>query len=85
MRNAGHKARQAQLFAQAHTDAERQAVAFAWLRSSAALLTRRRPPPGFDKEVHRSAAARLVREMADHIAASARAIDKGDYDAKEAA
>jgi len=85
MRNAGHKARQAELLASAKTDAERLAAAYGWFTSSAALLARRRPPPGGDQEAHRKAAARLIREMTDHLAGSAQAIDRGDHDAKGAA
>jgi hypothetical protein len=85
MRNAGHKARQAGLFAEAPDDAARLAVAFGWFRTSAALLGRRRAPRGVDKEVHRQAAARAIREMADRLAEAARAIDRGDYDAKGSA
>jgi hypothetical protein len=85
MRNAGHKAAQANLLAQAQTDAERLAAAFEWFRSSVALLARRRGPRGTGQEAHRAAAATLMREMADRLAEVARAADRGDYDAKEAA
>lgn len=84
-RNAGHKARQADLLARARTDSERLAAAYGWFASSAALLARRRPPRGAGQEAHREAAGRLIREAADRLAASAQAIDRGDYDAKGAA
>jgi hypothetical protein len=79
-RNAGHKARQAGLFAEAKDDAERLAAAFAWFRSSAALLARRRPPKGSDGEAHARTAARLMREMTVYLKRAAEAIDRGDYD-----
>jgi hypothetical protein len=85
MRNAGHKARQAGLLAGARTDSERLAAAYGWFASSAALLARRRSPRGAGQEAHRDAAARLIREMTEYLAAFAQAIDRGDYDAKEAA
>jgi hypothetical protein len=80
-RNVGHKARQARLYAQAGDDAKRLAAAYAWFRSSAALLARRRPPAPLDEKVHEALAARLVREMTAHLKATAEAIDRGDYDA----
>jgi len=79
-RNAGHKARQARLYAEAKDDAARLAAAFAWFRSSAALLARRRPPKGSDREAHEQASARLVRDMAAYLKRAAEAIDRGDYD-----
>lgn len=85
MRNAGHKARQAARLAAARTDAERLAVAYGWFRSSAALLSRRRPPRGVSQETHRAAAGRLVRDMTDRLLECAQAIDRGDYDARRAA
>lgn len=80
-RNAGHKERQAALFAAARDDEQRLAAAFAWFRSSAALLSRRRPPRGTPRTAHEAAAVRLVREMTDHLKQTAEAIDRGDYDA----
>ncbi len=81
MRNAAFRERHARAFAGARTDDERLAVAFDWFRSSAALLSRRRVPPRFSQEAHRQQAARLIREMAGHLAVQAQAIDRGDYDA----
>lgn len=81
-RNAGHKARQARLFAGAGDDGERLAAAFAWFRSSAALLARRRPPKDCDEKAHERTAARLVREMTGYLKTAAEAIDRGDHDAK---
>jgi hypothetical protein len=82
-RNADHKAAQARQFAEARTDDELLAAGFAWFRSSAALLSRRRPPPGVSQGFHRTQAARLKRDMAATLKARAEAIDRGDYDAKE--
>jgi hypothetical protein len=79
-RNAGHKARQARLYALAKNDRERLAAACNWFRSSAELLARRRPPEGTDQEVHRMTAARLIREAAEHMKALAAEIDRGEYD-----
>jgi len=80
-RNAGHRTRQAALFADARSDGERLAAAFAWFRSSAALLARRRAPKGAPRSVHEATAGRLVREMTDHLKRTAEAIDRGDHDA----
>jgi hypothetical protein len=82
MRNAGHKKARARQLAEATADDEALAEAFAWFRSSAALLVRRRPPRGVSKEAHRVQAARLKREAAADLKARAQAIDRGDYDAK---
>jgi hypothetical protein len=85
-RNAGHKARQAELYAAAQADdVEALRAAFDWFRSSAALLARRRPPRPFGKDAHRPVAASVMREMAAELASAARAIDRGDYDLKGAA
>jgi hypothetical protein len=84
-RNAGHKARQAARLAAARTDAEQLAAAYEWFRSSAALLARRRPPRGVSQEAHRAAATRLIRDMTGRLLDDAQAIDRGDYDAREAA
>jgi hypothetical protein len=85
LRNAGHKARRAALLAEARTDAERLAAAYGWFRSSVALLARRRPPYGIGRDVHPAIATRLMREMTGLLLEAARAIDRGDYDAKGAA
>jgi hypothetical protein len=84
-RNAGHKTRQAELFAGARTDAERLAAAYGWFRSSAALLSRRRPPKGTDEKAHEATAARLVRDMTQELKRAAEAIDRGDYDTEKVA
>lgn len=81
-RNADHKAAQAARFAEARTDDEQLAAAFAWFRSSAALLARRRVPRGTSQDVHRVRAARLKREMAARLKETAEAIDRGDHDAE---
>ena len=80
-RNAGHKDRWTRRYAAASGDREQLAAAYDWFRSAAELLARRRPPKGADQEVHRAAAARLVREMADHLRTLAEDIDRGEYDA----
>jgi len=85
MRNAGHKSRHAGLFAQAQSDKERLAAAYAWFLASALLLARRRTPLHVDQEVHRTAAAGLIRDAAGYLATLAQAIDRGDYDAGKAA
>lgn len=84
-RNADHKAAQSGAFGGARNEDEMLAAAFAWFRSSAALLARRRPPRGVSQEAHRAAAARVRREAALHLKAAAEAIDRGDYDARSAA
>jgi hypothetical protein len=82
VRNAGHKVARARQFAEAAKDDEALAAAFAWYRSSVALLARRRAPRGVGKEAHRVQAARLKRETAAELKARAEAIDRGDYDAR---
>jgi hypothetical protein len=81
-RNAGHKSRQVRLYAAAPDEAARLSAAFDWFRSSARLLARRRPPESAGEDAHKTAAARLVREMAAHLRQAAEAIDRGDHDAK---
>lgn len=82
-RNAGHKARQARLFAEAGNDAERLAAAYAWFRSSVALLARRRPPLGTSPGVHATQAAALTRQATEYLIHLAGQIDRGEYDAKK--
>ena len=77
-----HKSVHAERFAAANADDEVLVAAFAWFRSSAALLARRRPPRGVSQEAHRTAAGRLMREAAADLKARAEAIDRGDYDAR---
>jgi|HubBroStandDraft_6_1064221.scaffolds.fasta_scaffold00062_11 hypothetical protein len=82
-RNAGHRTRRARLLASAQGDDKRLAAAYDWFRSSAGLLSRRRPPYGTDRKVHQEAAARLTREAAGYLQRFAEAIDRGDYDARK--
>jgi len=78
-RNAAHRERQAALFAAARDDAARLSAAFDWFRSSVRLAERRN---AFyvSQDVRMAAAARLMREMTDHLRRAAEAIDRGDYD-----
>lgn len=80
-RNAGHKDRQSRRLASAAGDRERLSAAYDWFRSAAGLLARRRTPKGIDQEVHRATAARLMREVAEHLRTLASDIDRGEYDA----
>jgi len=77
-RNAGHRARQAGLLAAAEDDAARLSAAFDWFRSSVRLLERRGPRA--ERDARAGIAARVMREMAAHLKATAEAIDRGDYD-----
>lgn len=79
-RNAGHRGRQARLFAQAQGDAAKLAAAYSWFRSSTALLARRRPPREADQKGNERAASALIRDMTAHLRQAAEAIDRGDYD-----
>jgi hypothetical protein len=81
MRNTAFKERRAREFAAAQTDSDRLTVAFDWFRSSAALMARRRVPPGFSQEANRAAAERLAREAAEYLVRRAQAIDRGEFDA----
>lgn len=80
-RNAGHKAEHARRFAEARTDEERLTAAVDWLRSSLALLQRRRPARGFAPSAHRAAAVRLMRDTTAELRDLAERIDSGVYDA----
>ncbi len=79
-RNAGHRERQAGLFAAAQGDTARLAAAYGWFLSSARLLSRRRPPRGADQEGNERAASALIRDMAMQLKQAAEAIDRGDHD-----
>ena len=81
-RNAGHKDRWARRYAAASGDREQLSAAYDWFRSAAELLARRRTPKGTGQEVHQAAAARLVREAAEHLKTLAENIDRGEYDAQ---
>lgn len=81
-RNAGHRTVHAARFAAAADDAGRLAIAHDWLRASAALLARRRPPSGVPQLVHAETAAQIVRAAAAYLKELAEAIDRGDHDAK---
>jgi len=82
-RNAEHRTQQAAAYATARGDWERLAAAFAWFRASVSLQARRRPPPGVSQDVHREAAARLIRDATAYLKELAEAIDRGDYDAEK--
>lgn len=82
-RGADHRSAQSRAYAAARDDRERLAAAFAWFRSSASLLSRRRPPQGAPQGAHAEAADRLTREMTAYLKERAEAIDRGDYDRKE--
>lgn len=79
-RNAGHRERQARLFAQAQGDAAKLAAAYGWFRSSAVLLAKRRPPREADQKGNERAASALVRDMTMQLKQAAEAIDRGDHD-----
>lgn len=81
-RNAGHRSEHARRFAGAATEEERLAAAVDWLRSSLALLQRRRPARGFAPSAHRAAAVRLMRDTAAELRDLAERIDSGAYDAR---
>ena len=81
-RNAGHRAAHAARYAAVSGDAERFALACAWVRASAALLARRRPRRGIPQRAHENAAARLLAMAAGEMRELAESIDRGDYDAK---
>lgn len=83
MRNAGHKARQAKLFAAAVTGDELLHAAWDWFRSSVSLLARRQVPPDASKEANREASARLKADMTAYLKSLAEAIDRGEYDTKK--
>lgn len=82
-RGADHRTAQVQAYSRARDDRERLAAAFAWFRSSASLLSRRRPARSAPQRAHEDAAARLIREAAQYLKSLAEAIDRGDYDRKE--
>ena len=79
-RGAGHRTRQAALFAAAQGDSAKLAAAYGWFQSSAALLARRRPPREADQKGNERAASALIRDMTAHLRQAAEAIDRGDYD-----
>jgi len=82
-RNAGHRARQAQLLEQAVSDWDRMRVAFDGLRSAIRLFARRRPPLGTPPGTHEKTAAELTREATAYLTHLAGRIDRGEYDAKK--
>lgn len=82
-RNAGHKTAHAKKLQAAATDVARLAAAYDWFRASARLLARRRPPRGISQDIHQATAARLCGDAAAYLEQLARAIDRGDHDARK--
>ena len=82
-RNAGHRARQAQLAEQAAGDWDRLRVAFDGLRAAIRLLERRRQPLGTPPGAHQKTAAQITRTTTAYLTHLAGQIDRGEYDAKK--